>query len=99
MIWAKNIFEKIQYFLWEFEKKGGGIFGQQFSNFFNPLAHDSISNHRISMKFLPQVKGQNTSYFYSCRFLILSTRSGIIGRGKFEGRSIFRRKHETSNSG
>ena len=24
----------------------------------NPLAHEHISNHRISMKFLPHVKGQ-----------------------------------------
>ena len=46
---------------------------------FNPLAHDNISNHRISMKLLTQVKGQNTTHFFSWPFLILSTRSGVIG--------------------
>ena len=37
----------------------------------NPLAHEYISNHRIVMKFLPQVTGQNTRPFCSCAFLIL----------------------------
>ena len=47
--------------------------------YINPLVHDNISKHRISMKLLTQVKGQNTTHFFSWRFLILSTHSGVIG--------------------
>ena len=47
------------------------FFREDRTKYLNPLSHEIISSRRIVMKFLPQVEGQNTRRFASCRFFDL----------------------------
>ena len=53
------------------------ILKKEKNKHFNPLAHEHISNHRISIKFIPHVKGQKRiclcaiGSFFSTRFEII----------------------------